>query len=136
MKSIYQSVRQWTAIPFLMILLVIPAAQIARGQSTGNAVPAIRLSLPGSELTVETVLAQAQQSIENPTLDEAAKAQLERLYGQAADHLKLADQWASQAAEFEKTRQAAPEMLQKIRGDLDAAPPCPRRSSRTYDRAS
>ncbi|MCA9772100.1 MAG: mechanosensitive ion channel [Myxococcales bacterium] len=55
-------------------------------------------------------------------MDEAVKAKLVELYGQARDAYHQADDWAAKAADFDKARAEAPDKLKAIQEELSKPP--------------
>ena len=107
-----------TLTPFRLALLL--AGLLFASTAAAFQDPQSRPATTGAsdDLTVEVLDTRLQAVRANADLDEAAKTRLAELYQQAIDALKLAADWESHAAEFERLRKEAPTRLELIRAEL------------------
>lgn len=101
---------------FALVLGTPPAPSPAQAAPETAATP-----FPAAELLpadVERALAEVESAAD---LDEAVRVGAAKLYRQALDQLREADQYLARAAEFDREREEAPALLDAIRRQIEAA---------------
>jgi potassium efflux system protein len=106
--------RRILALGLLLAVAGGGAVSFALAQPAAGPEPA------ADQVTLESVKAQLKRFEEDRTLDESLRARLVELYTQASQDLARAAEWAQRAAEFDKAKQDAPGMLERIRTELAA----------------
>jgi potassium efflux system protein len=104
------------------LLALVPSG--VQGQpATPEAVPA--LASPAEEISRDTVLARLKRIEESDSLDAAAKARLQELYGQALRELDQASRRLAEAAGFEQMIKSEPQQLRQVKEELASLPSAP-----------
>jgi len=80
---------------------------------------------PVETVTAADLDAKLKNVQESTGLDEATKTRLTELYTSALEQLRIRDDWAQKAAEFERARLEAPELLKRIEAELSEPPQAP-----------
>jgi potassium efflux system protein len=113
----------------LLMVVILPVAGPILAQTPPSATPPAQTSPAGeaspekASLTAETIAARRRQ-LESADLSEETKAQAEKLYDQALQQLKQAEQHAQAADHWKELQQSAPQEVDKLKAEL-AAPPEP-----------
>ena len=115
-----RSLRRLAAAVLLVAGSLAPHLAAVAQQATTQEATTQEAAAP--KLTIEKVDAQLKQIQEATALDEATRTKAGELYTGALEQLRLAQEWAQKAAESEKARQDAPQMLKDIETELAAAP--------------